>query len=979
MNTDHAQTQAMDDSRREMWKMTSRKASACTTISTASMSPRSNESSSQESIISENDQNTTRNSVVKQHSRFLSQHSSSSCSSCGEAASDRSRGTSMSEENADADWSESDSDDDGYDELMAEMPIALYRTTGAAVQSRGSAGMPLPHQPSMYPQCTTAANAMVSAADTNRLPSSTLSSSRSNSFVMEVSEGVSEESDDFSASDGNDEDDQLMASMPIIVGTPAMGQLKGQGFRHQELIHQDLQQKQRHEQQILQHEPYPQRCALVAPIYHASSGRSLAGGSPFRDPTGASEVADSRNMDDDCTDFISTMPITRIKQLNAEDEASQSNAQPAMTLMPLGVALPLQQKPIILAARRLSGSAGSIENASSSRSSCTDYTGSGDDDSESTNFEDKYGALMLSMPINVHQRGATAAAAADVRQQTHVFSSHHEQASSTLPVEISQQIHQKQLQGDPTLDANTTQPDECRVEVEIGSCPWPNGGSDSHTNGSDSSGSDYSGSDDDDDDESDYDDDEYGDLLASMPINTEQGRATEAPQPVMPVPSSRDNETPLQQAGSQQDVACPRATPISLGQHLSATVGAACQRSSTGTGNESRSSIGSSSQGTSGTDDFSGTDDESDFDEDEYGALMASMPINGQGNPSNTTRQPTPSMNSDAVENKERDLPSASCQKPMPNTEASVPKSRIKTTASGLVYSEEELEAAKKATRRNSGKSLFSDKDVGSGQIQGSGALSEANANSFRSRMEESTCSGTSKGSSVSSESEWSTDGDSEDSSSAYDELMAEMPIAIGRSAPATARKTTPFKPAPLPPRPVLPSKAVTAPVELPLIPEMTNPMEGLAFFQNIRKDLEKVGRMITAKKDGEKFLQRAHILASINWLAANVPACVLDHLGQEIRRSINKKDKAEVNTIDIANDDASEVSDLGDNDYIFQRKKQQALTATPPRTKMRRRFSFLPGEEVQDKLGGDQLPYVSNFQGTLMFGELSVDSFDQL
>jgi len=212
----------------------------------------------------------------------------------------------------------------------------------------------------------------------------------------------------------------------------------------------------------------------------------------------------------------------------------------------------------------------------------------------------------------------------------------------------------------------------------------------------------------------------------------------------------------------------------------------------------------------------------------------------------------------------------------------------------------------------------------------------------------------------------------SEDDSD-YDDLMAEIPVAVGRQAPAAAPKLNPFKPAPLPPRPVLPPKSGAAPVEQPLIPEMTDPMEGLAFFQNIRKDLEKVGRMITAKKDGEKFIQRAHLLASINCLAANVPACVLDHLGQEIRRSIDKKEsdkKEEVDTIDIADDDASEVSDLGDDDIAEKIQKKEAITAAPQRRKTKRTFSFLPGEEVENKLPGDMLPYISNFCGTLMFGK---------
>jgi hypothetical protein len=68
-------------------------------------------------------------------------------------------------------------------------------------------------------------------------------------------------------------------------------------------------------------------------------------------------------------------------------------------------------------------------------------------------------------------------------------------------------------------------------------------------------------------------------------------------------------------------------------------------------------------------------------------------------------------------------------------------------------------------------------------------------------------------------------------------------------------------------------------------------PKEGLdlAFLKGIKADLEKVGRMIV-EKNGEKFLQRAQVLASINYLAANVPSCVIQHLGQEINEKVQKK-----------------------------------------------------------------------------------------
>jgi class 3 adenylate cyclase len=122
----------------------------------------------------------------------------------------------------------------------------------------------------------------------------------------------------------------------------------------------------------------------------------------------------------------------------------------------------------------------------------------------------------------------------------------------------------------------------------------------------------------------------------------------------------------------------------------------------------------------------------------------------------------------------------------------------------------------------------------------------------------------------------------SEDSDSEYGDLMLDL---MGKGQ----RKPAPLKPAPLPPRPTAPVMTAGL-VPITNADEGLDPMQGLAMLQNIRSELEQVGRMIVTQKTGEKFLQRAHILASINWLATNVPSCVLDHLGQEIREGIKAK-----------------------------------------------------------------------------------------
>ena len=181
-------------------------------------------------------------------------------------------------------------------------------------------------------------------------------------------------------------------------------------------------------------------------------------------------------------------------------------------------------------------------------------------------------------------------------------------------------------------------------------------------------------------------------------------------------------------------------------------------------------------------------------------------------------------------------------------------------------------------------------------------------------------------GSSTLSGEDWSSDEDD----SEYDDLMAEMPIALGRQGPACPSRGRPMslppKTAPLP-IPVMPSQ----PEGLPAMTMGENPLEDLAMFNNIRAELQKVGQLIVEKKDGAKFLQRAHILASINWLSANVPSCVLEHLGHEIRDRYQALDESEameedpivtplettgqglVGSVNIIPDDSSEASELSE------------------------------------------------------------------
>lgn len=107
---------------------------------------------------------------------------------------------------------------------------------------------------------------------------------------------------------------------------------------------------------------------------------------------------------------------------------------------------------------------------------------------------------------------------------------------------------------------------------------------------------------------------------------------------------------------------------------------------------------------------------------------------------------------------------------------------------------------------------------------------------------------------------------------------------------------------------------------------------EGLPFtLESLKRDLEKVGRVILSSNVGELAAERAQTLASINWLASHVPNAVLDKLGHEIKEALEDVDKGEdedeealskedrINLDHMTNvggsDSMSEVSDLSQHD----------------------------------------------------------------
>jgi hypothetical protein len=120
-----------------------------------------------------------------------------------------------------------------------------------------------------------------------------------------------------------------------------------------------------------------------------------------------------------------------------------------------------------------------------------------------------------------------------------------------------------------------------------------------------------------------------------------------------------------------------------------------------------------------------------------------------------------------------------------------------------------------------------------------------------------------------------SDDGYSDDGTEAYMRTMMHRPppapVATPMGRPATAGGA--------PPKATMPPP-MDAPEGLPF-----GGAEGLPFtLESLKRDLEKVGRVIISSNVGEVAAERAQTLASINWLASHVPNAVLDKLGHEIK-----------------------------------------------------------------------------------------------
>lgn len=137
----------------------------------------------------------------------------------------------------------------------------------------------------------------------------------------------------------------------------------------------------------------------------------------------------------------------------------------------------------------------------------------------------------------------------------------------------------------------------------------------------------------------------------------------------------------------------------------------------------------------------------------------------------------------------------------------------------------------------------------------------------------------------------------------------------------------------------------------------------------SIREDLLKLGSAILSSRKGDALRERALVLASINYLASNVPCCVLDHLGREVRQAENRSVLQDQSTPSTASYSSSSITSGSTDDwdnsccFIDEDTKSEHRSLT--------KFHSLDSEEgvILD------LPYVAPFQGVVLFGTPRRDS----
>jgi hypothetical protein len=140
----------------------------------------------------------------------------------------------------------------------------------------------------------------------------------------------------------------------------------------------------------------------------------------------------------------------------------------------------------------------------------------------------------------------------------------------------------------------------------------------------------------------------------------------------------------------------------------------------------------------------------------------------------------------------------------------------------------------------------------------------------------------------------------------------------------------------------------------------------------SIRDDLLTLAGTLLASRKGDAFRERALVLASINYLARNVPCCVLDHLGREVRqadhRSLFVPDQPSTPTTMASCDSSSSsasVSSSCPTDGGWNLMDDDDSRFTGYRTLTR-----IQSLDAQTKGVILDLPFVAPFQGVVLFGK---------
>jgi hypothetical protein len=130
----------------------------------------------------------------------------------------------------------------------------------------------------------------------------------------------------------------------------------------------------------------------------------------------------------------------------------------------------------------------------------------------------------------------------------------------------------------------------------------------------------------------------------------------------------------------------------------------------------------------------------------------------------------------------------------------------------------------------------------------------------------------------------------------------------------------------------------------------------------SIREDLLMLGTLLASRK-GDAFRERALVLASINYLARNVPCCVLDHLGREVRQAEHRSLFQDQHTPSTASCCSSSSMSSSPTDGWNMIDDDSKITGYRTLTRIQSLDAQTEGMILD-------LPFVAPFQGVVLLGK---------